>query len=109
MPRHARVDDEIFIRMLERAQAVVDLPVNLGVRFHVLVELEGRHAHFGGDLPLNGARGVHLRTQLLRQDFADRRFAAAQVARERNFETHSRFSFKKNYRAIVPQIAQNVN
>ena len=85
MPRHARIDDDIFRRMLQGAQAVVDLAVDLGVRFHILIELKGGHAHLFGYFALNGARGIDGGMQLFGKDRPHRALAAAQIPRQRNF------------------------
>lgn len=91
MPCHARVDDEVLLRPLERAQAVVYFAVDLGVRLHVLVELKGGHAHFQRDGALYGAGGIHLRTETRGEQFAHRRFSAAEVARKGYFHAFHMF------------------
>ena len=77
MPCHAGIDDDGNIALVEGAQAVIDPVVNFGMRFGILIEFSGRHAHLFSDLPLDGTRRIYFCAQLFGKEFADRRFSAA--------------------------------
>ena len=84
MPCHAGIDDERARIVSETAQSVVDLPVDLPVRFHILIERKDGHSVLLRDLADNRTGGIILRTEAFDQNFRNGTFSAAEVTGKRN-------------------------
>ena len=80
MPRHTGVNDHIFVFIRERAKTVVDLVIDLGVRFHIFIHLNDGHAVRRGNGATNGTRRIVGGTQALNENFGNRAFPAAEIS-----------------------------
>ena len=80
MPGHTRVDDQELVHLGERLESVVDLMVDLGVSFHVLVKLDHGHTVLLCYRANDRAGGVILCAETVDNDLCHGALTAAEVA-----------------------------